>query len=153
VTELRQRAPRQRDEAHLRYVRERTCCIPFCNRPSEAAHLRMACPAIGKRPTGMQEKPDDRWCTNLCAYHHRTGINAQHTMNEADFWQMVGLNPFEIATRLWIESGGYERAMTRTRPPITKRVKPRKPKDKRAKIPAGRPLRSRGFQKRVEHRA
>lgn len=148
MSELRQRRPRQQDTEHLRYVRAQKCCIGFCNRPAEAAHIRMACEAIGKLPTGMQEKPSDMWVTNLCAYHHRTGINAQHTMNEADFWQMVGLNPFEIATRLWIESGGAARALEPKPAPRSRKIKARKPKEQRAKIPAGRPLRSRGFEKR-----
>ncbi|MCK1541413.1 hypothetical protein IVB12_05330 [Bradyrhizobium sp. 179] len=148
MTELRQRTPRQRDDAHLRFVRQQSCCIPYCKRPAEAAHIRMECLAIGKPSTGMQQKPDDKWTTPLCAYHHRDGIAAQHKMGERDFWQMVGLNPFEIAARLWIASGGAARELIEPRAARPKRVKARKPKEQRCKIPSGRPLRSRGFDKR-----
>lgn len=143
---LRQRQPRQRDAKHLAFVRANACCIPFCNRPAEAAHLRMACHAIGKLQTGMQEKPDDKWSTPLCAYHHRDGIGSQHSMGEEDFWRIAGLNPFDIAARLWIASGGAERAMIQKPPPRAKTSRPRKPPGLRRKIMPGRPLQSRGFQ-------
>ncbi|MCK1322107.1 hypothetical protein IVA94_14645 [Bradyrhizobium sp. 156] len=148
MSDLRQRLPRKHDAAHLLYVRAQRCCIGYCNRPAEAAHIRMACEAIGKLPTGMQEKPDDKWTVPLCGYHHRTGIGAQHKMGERDFWELAGINPFEIAVRLFIESGGYEREMSQPCAPIVKRIKPRKPPEQRCKIPAGRPLQSRGFEKR-----
>lgn len=105
----------------------------------------MGCLAIGKLPTGMQEKPDDKWCVPLCEYHHRNGIAAQHKMGEDDFWKMVGLNPFEIAQRLWIESGGAARALQPKPAPRPKTSKPRKPPGLRRKIMPGRPLQSRGF--------
>jgi hypothetical protein len=140
---LRQRQPRQHDAKHLAFVRAQPCCIPFCNRAAEAAHLRMACDAIGKLPTGMQEKPDDRWSTPLCAYHHRTGIGSQHSMGEEDFWKLAGLNPFEIAARLWIESGGAARALLPKSVPRAKTSRPRKPAGLRRKIMPGRPLQSR----------
>jgi hypothetical protein len=153
MSDLRQRLPRKRDDAHLRYVRAQKCCLGFCNRPAEAAHIRMACDAIGKLPTGMQEKPDDKWTVPLCGYHHRTGVGAQHKMGERDFWELAGINPFEIAVVLWIESGGYERetsAKTVVRP---RKIKARKPPDQRRKIQPGRPIQSRGFSKPAERRA
>jgi hypothetical protein len=143
---LRQRHPRQRDSKHIAFVRANPCCIPFCGRQAEAAHLRMACNAIGKLPTGMQEKPDDKWATPLCCYHHRTGIGSQHSMGEDDFWHLAGLNPFDIAARLWIASGGAERSLLPTPVPRPKASKPRKPPGLRRKIMPGRPLQSRGFQ-------
>lgn len=153
---LRQRAPRVHDATHLAFVRTRPCCIRGCNRQAEAAHLRMACPARGKPPTGMQEKPDDKWTTPLCPYHHRTGALAQHAMNEADFWSLVGLDPFSIALDLWKQSGGEERVLEAKAPRKAKKIKPRKPVDRRKKIPLGRPLKSnpviqsRGFPKRAD---
>lgn len=146
MNDLRQRRPRKHDAAHLSYVRAQRCCIGFCNRPAEAAHIRMACEAIGKQPTGMQEKPDDKWTVPLCGYHHRTGVGAQHNMGEREFWELAGINPFEIAVRLFIESGGYEREVAKPRAPIVKRVKQRKPRDLRAKIQAShRPIPYRRF--------
>lgn len=93
-------------------------------------------------------KAGRQWTVPLCGYHHRTGIGAQHKMGERDFWELAGINPFEIAVRLFIESGGYEREMSQPCAPIVKRIKPRKPPEQRCKIPAGRPLQSRGFEKR-----
>jgi hypothetical protein len=151
---LRQRSPRVHDAAHLKFVRSQPCVICKTTRQIEAAHVRMGCLAIGKEPTGLQEKPSDSWTLSLCAYHHRTGILAQHKMNEADFWIMHGRNPFEICARLWAESGGAARVLE---PKPVKRAAPavaRKPREQRAKIqsrvtfPQGRKLQSRGFERR-----
>lgn len=152
---LRQRAPRVHDAAHLAFVRTRPCCIKHCNRQAEAAHVRMACLAIGKEYTGKAEKPDDRWTVPLCPYHHRIGIDSQHANNEAEWWAMRGLNPFAIADDLWIRSGGAERALLAKPPRKPKKIKPRKAAERRKKIPRGRPLKScaviqsRPFQKRA----
>lgn len=162
---LRQREPREVDSRHLQFVREQRCCIPYCKRRAEAAHIRMACLAIGKRETGKGERPSDRHCTPLCPYHHRLGIDSQHANNEAAWWARTGLNPFEIAARLWIESGGAARAAEHAQNP--KPVKPRKikPRDRtkpkrqiparelqsRSTWPVGRKIRSRNtFEKRVQ---
>jgi hypothetical protein len=146
---LRQRHPRQHDSLHLTFVRTKRCCIWFCRRqPSEAAHIRMACDAIGKPPTGMQEKPDDKWTVPLCAYHHRTGIGSQHSQGEEAFWKLTGLNPFDISARLWIESGGAARSLLPKPVPRAKASRPRKPAGLRRKIMPGRPLQSRGFERR-----
>jgi hypothetical protein len=150
MTDLRQRSPRLHDAAHLKFVREQPCCVCGSRRNIEAAHIRLACPARGKLPTGMQEKPDDRWTTPLCAYHHRTGIAAQHNCGEALFWfEIHGRDPFEIAERLWKESGGAERALQPkpVRKPRAIKVQhlhaPKRP------FPKGRKLQSRGFEKRA----
>ncbi len=142
MTELRQRSPRQEDRAHLAFVRTRPCCIKHCRRPAEAAHIRMACLAIGKEYIGKSEKPDDKWTVPLCPYHHRIGVGSQHSMGEADFWQMVGLNPFAIAAELWILSGGAECALVAKPPRKPKKIKQRKPAERRKKVPRGRPLKS-----------
>lgn len=144
MAELRQRSPRQQDAKHLAYVRAQPCCVCGSTRNVEAAHLRMACAAIGKLPTGMQEKPDDKWSTPLCAYHHRTGILAQHKIGEEEFWILAGINPFELAARLFMESGGTERALQPAKPQRVKRTAPRKPRDQRKKI------QNRGFDDRLK---
>lgn len=153
---LRQRSPRARDEKHLAFVRSRPCCVCGSRRNVEAAHIRMACPARGKPPTGMQEKPSDAWVTPLCNYHHQTGILAQHNIGEQEFWfEIHGRNPFDIAERLWIESGGAERALKPRRPKRERKIAARKPAEQRRKIPRGRPLKSnptipsRPFERRV----
>lgn len=153
---LRQREPRHRDDRHLAFVRAAGCvvCPKGVNRPIEAAHIRMKCDAIGKRETGMAEKPGDQWTVGLCDYHHRIGILAQHKMNEADFWVMHGRNPFEIAARLWVKSGGAARALEPRRVKQPTPIPERKPREQRAKMqsksswPAGRKILNRPFERR-----
>ncbi len=93
---LRQREPRQRDEAHLDYVRSQPCCICQDNTSTEAAHIRTASLAHGKRGLGMQEKSSDKWAVPLCGRHHRE----QHSMNEMVFWTKYGIDPFRLAMTL-----------------------------------------------------
>jgi hypothetical protein len=66
----------------------------------QAAHIRMACPERGKRETGKAEKPSDCYSTPLCARCH---LGDQHTGGEAKFWRRVGIDPFEIAEKLYAE--------------------------------------------------
>lgn len=135
---LRQRDPRQEDAKHLAFVRAQPCCVCGSRRNVEAAHLRMACPAIGKESTGMQQKPHDMWTTPLCNYHHQSGPIAQHKVGEEQFWIDRGLNPFAIAMALWEQSGGAARARA-GRPALRLRpVKARKPRGQRAKIISSR---------------
>lgn len=149
---LRQRQPRQRDEAHLRFVRAQPCCLPFCKREAEAAHLRMGNLSIGKEPTGKGEKPHDKFTVPLCPYHHRDGADAQHKSNESEWWQLRGINPWAIAADLWARSGGAERALKPPKPKREKRTPARKPRGQRTKMrapaafPPGRKLQSRGFE-------
>lgn len=152
---LRQREPRQVDSAHLRFVRTQPCCLPYCKREAEPAHLRMDNLAIGKELTGKGEKPHDRFTVPLCPYHHRTGIDCQHASNEREWWERTGLNPWAIAAALWIESGGAARALEPKPARKARKVKARKPAEQRQRIqsrsdfPAGRKFQSRGFEKRI----
>ena len=92
---LRQREPRQRDWRHLDFIRSQPCCI--CGRiDTEAAHIRAASLAHGKRATGGAEKSSDKWALPLCNGHHRE----QHTMNELAFWKKYNLDPFLLAIKL-----------------------------------------------------
>lgn len=134
MSELRQRDPRQHDERHLVYVRLQPCCIPGCHRPAEAAHLRMACLAIGKEMTGKGEKPHDKFAVPLCGHHHREAPDAQHQHNEREWWKAQGINPFVIAAALWIESGGAARAAMEKPAHRLRPVKTRKPRGQRGKI-------------------
>jgi hypothetical protein len=138
VKELRQRDPRQHDERHLVYVRLQPCCIPGCHRPAEAAHLRMACPAIGKEMTGKGEKPHDKFTVPLCRHHHCDGPDAQHRSNERAWWAARGIDPWAIAVALWTASGGAARAAMEKPAHRLRPIKARKPREKRAKMPAGR---------------
>lgn len=96
---LRQREPRERDDKHLVYIRSLPCCI--CGGiDTEAAHIRTSAPELGKRPSGMAEKPSDKWAVPLCNRHHRE----QHSMNEMEFWKCHGINPFVLAMTLRSEA-------------------------------------------------
>lgn len=99
------RRPREKDDAHLRWLRTLPCVITG-ERPVEAAHIRYGDPVYGKRETGRSEKPSDRFCVPLSAAKHRE----QHDMNEREFWARHGLDPLRIALALHANSGDDEQA-------------------------------------------
>lgn len=127
---LRQRQPRQEDEKHLAFIRTLACCCG-CNRhgPSEAAHIRGNWNAPEKRECGKAEKPDDKWTIPLNWECHRL----QHSMAEESFWLRAGKDPFVIARRLWILSGGEQRA-AQPQAPKVKAIKPRKAPSRRKRV-------------------
>ncbi len=90
---------RVRDNGYLAWLRRQPCVIAngHCSGHIDAAHIRT--PKPGEMPTGLQRKPDDRRATSLCRSHH----SHQHSMNELAFWRMFGLDPFEVAERLYAE--------------------------------------------------
>jgi len=94
---LRQREPRQHDKRHLDFIRSLPCCICGDNTTTEAAHIRTGSLQHGKRSTGMQEKPSDKWTVPLCGKHHREQHN---TGDELKFWDFHGKDPFMIALTL-----------------------------------------------------
>jgi membrane carboxypeptidase/penicillin-binding protein PbpC len=54
-----------------------------------------------KRPTGMGERPDDKWTVPLCVGCHMDKKNSLHRMGEEVFWNHFGINPFKIAMSLY----------------------------------------------------
>lgn len=110
ATKARPKSPkatrgREIDNGYLAFLRRQPCaCGCGAPAPSDAAHLRMASPERGKLPTGMQVKPSDRFAVPLNRRCHET----QHSMSEARFWSERGLDPFEIADRLYAESKGSD---------------------------------------------
>ena len=119
---MTQRQPRERDETFLAFVRRQPCCIPGCAGKAEAAHIRMGDLARGKRSTGIGEKPSDRYCVPLCAYHHREGPQSQHAGSEAAFWSRHCINPFDLAAALYALGAGTATTAKpkRNRPPRQK---------------------------------
>jgi len=131
---VRQREPRLYDAGFLKFLKQKPCCICGKVGETEAAHIRIGLFA-------GQMKPHDKYATPLCIWHHRR----QHTMNEENFWEEVGFDPFDVAEKLYAEydgDGGKPRA--------SRKVRPRKPKHQRAKIKGRsrwpkRSLRSKSF--------
>ena len=110
MNDLRQRQPREECPGFLAFVRRKKCCV--CGNPhSQAAHISMGDLARDKRPKGIAEKASDRWDVPLCVGCHLDGPDAQHKGNERKFWDRVGLDPFEIAEKLWAQ---YWRRRSRT---------------------------------------
>lgn len=97
---LRQRQPRVQDRAHLAWIRTLPSVVPG-REPVEAAHVRYADDRYGKRSVGTSLKPSDRWVVPLAADQHRR----QHSMNEREFWESVGIDPVVIAALLYVHHG------------------------------------------------
>jgi hypothetical protein len=90
---------RERDTGFLAFLRRQPCACCGRAAPSDAAHIRMGSLERGKRPTGMQVKPSDRYAVPL----NRACHERQHSMSEARFWAAVGRDPFEIAEGLYAD--------------------------------------------------
>lgn len=95
---------RQKDNSHLGGIRQLPCAICLDNTSTEAAHVRYAEPRLGKRQTGMAEKPDDAFTVPLCSRHHRE----QHTQNERAWWAGHEIDPVALALALYRVSGDHE---------------------------------------------
>lgn len=93
----RNKRPRAKDEAHLRWIRTLPCIITGRRDGVEAAHLRFADPRYGKRATGMQEKSDDKFTLPL----HREIHSDQHSGGERAWWEARKIDPVPIAIALY----------------------------------------------------
>ena len=108
MTELRQRQPRQRNEQHLRWLRTLECLVSGSRQKVEAAHVRFDDPVLGKRQTGIGERPDDRWALPLARDIHAD----QHRHGEREWWARQGIDPLRIAQQLYCVSGDTEAGET-----------------------------------------
>lgn len=97
------RAAAGRDVSYLAMVREMPC-LKCGDEPCEPAHVRFASAAFGKSG-GMQKRPDDKHSVPLCPGCHRLDRDAQHTRNEREFWDSVGINPLIVAQKLHAQRG------------------------------------------------
>jgi hypothetical protein len=98
--------PRLKSDGHLKWLRTLPSLVPG-DGPVEAAHIRYSDPRYAKPMVGMAEKPDDKWAIPLSASEHRR----QHSMNERDYWDSVGIDPVIIAALLWCHTGDDEAAI------------------------------------------
>lgn len=141
---LRQREPRERNEAFLAFVRTHACVSCGEPAPSQAAHVRYSDAAHGRTNPGVGCKPSDRFCVPLCPTCHTDGNGAQHRTGERRFWLRAGKDPFKIAKSLYarfLADGGAEsegpnprkRRPVMTDKPKTKRKWASRPFPKRSK--------------------
>lgn len=98
--------PRIKDERHLNFIRQLPCVCCGNNIETEAAHIRTGALFYGKRDTGGQEKPDDKWTLPLCNRHHAE----QHKGNELAFWKRYGIDSFVLALTLYAHTGDTDTA-------------------------------------------
>ena len=87
-------ARRLRDKTHLRFVAKQPCLV--CGRqPCDAHHLRFA------QSRGLNLKVSDEFTVPLCRTHHR---ELHRTGKETDWWAKAGLEPINLARKLWLET-------------------------------------------------
>lgn len=103
---LRQREPRVRDKRHLGLVARLPCLACRIRRgawvrPVQVAHIRIGFPEEeGWREVGKSEKPSDFRTAPLCVRCHLDGPDAQHRMNERDWWERLGVYPPDFCRAL-----------------------------------------------------
>jgi ERF superfamily len=85
-------APRRyRNRDHLRYIAQQACLV--CGRkPSDPHHLRHV------QPRALGRKASDEFAVPLCRSHHRALHRAG---DERAWWQTAGIDPVEMARKLW----------------------------------------------------
>jgi ERF superfamily len=82
---------RYRNREHLRYVAQQACLI--CGREqSDPHHLRYL------QPHALGRKASDEFAVPLCRVHHRAVHRAR---DERVWWQTVGIDPAQVARKLW----------------------------------------------------
>lgn len=94
---------RLRDKTHLRFVATQRCLV--CGRqPCDAHHLRFA------QSRGLSLKVSDEFTVPLCRGHHR---ELHRAGKEVDWWTRTGIEPVEVARRLWLETHPLARSASR----------------------------------------
>jgi len=87
-------AKRLKDKQHLRFVAKQPCLV--CGRePCDPHHLRFA------QSRGLGLKVSDEFAVPLCRAHHR---ELHRAGKEVEWWTRIGIEPSNIARRLWIET-------------------------------------------------
>jgi len=107
-TREKRKRPREKAEAHLKWIRTLPCLLTGRRDTVEAAHVRYGNPEYAKPQSGMGEKPHDRWTVPLIRALHREGPESQHGNNERAWWAHRGVDPLAVASALWGCSGDDE---------------------------------------------
>jgi len=101
----------RRRPQHLAFVRQLPCVACGKAAPSEAAHVRSGTHG------GVGVKSGDRYAVPLCIACHAR----QHRIGELTFWSALGIDPLNVALRLWTISADIkagERTVFRARQQI-----------------------------------
>lgn len=72
-------------------------CVVSGKHGVEAAHVSFAAPEYGHYGRAKGSKAPDRWALPLSPDEHRR----QHSMNEAEYWRSVGINPHILALTIF----------------------------------------------------
>lgn len=91
------------DPAHLAFIRKLPSVLSGAM-GCEACHIRIGSAVHRKKHTGMGQKPDDAWTLPLTPDEHKR----QHAENELLFWRSHGVDPFELAIKLYEVTGDIE---------------------------------------------
>src|SRR5258708_2882799 len=102
----------RRRAEHEEFIRHLPCVACGSLAPSECAHVRTGSDG------GAGLKPSSRFTVPLCAWCHRLGKGAQHSIGEMSFYSALKIDPLDVALRLWTVSGDIlagERVIFRAR--------------------------------------
>jgi hypothetical protein len=93
---------RYRNREHLRYVSQQACLV--CGRkPSDPHHLGFT------QPRALGRKVSDEFAVPLCRGHHRA---VHRSRDERAWWRQAGLDPIQVARRLWKATRGIGQRRT-----------------------------------------
>ncbi|MGC0052695.1 DUF968 domain-containing protein [Brucella pituitosa] len=95
-----------KDEKHLAFIRSLPSVVSGVW-PTEACHIRTGSADHNKKKTGKGQKSSDCWVLPLTADEHRE----QHNGSEMAFWTRHGINPFDLASKLYAVSGDEQAAL------------------------------------------
>lgn len=95
-----------KDEKHLAFIRTLPSVVSG-KLGCEACHIRAGSPAHNKKATGKAQKPSDCWVLPLTPDEHRD----QHSGSEMAFWTGYGVNPFDLADKLYQITGDRNEAV------------------------------------------
>ena len=90
-----------KDEAHLAFIRKLPSCLSGAH-GCDPAHISAGSPIHNKKRTGGAQKASDCWTVPLTRAEH----DAQHAHgDELAWWRSHGIDPFELAIKLYESTG------------------------------------------------
>lgn len=105
-----------KDEAHLAFIRKLPSAISGAY-GCDPAHISAGSPLHNKKRTGGAQKASDCWTVPLTRAEH----DAQHDHgDELAWWRLQGIDPFELAIKLYEVTGDITAAteiLRKTRKP------------------------------------